>query len=105
MADTKSLGPRIKAARTAAGMTILDMAKAVGATVKQQARIESGEVEVPYTLVLRAAVVLEVTPSTWLSDMETNDDLEASLYDHADDHYKVIRELQPLRQRRKLSRH
>ena len=81
------------------------MAKAVGATVKQQARVESGEVEVPYTLVLRAAVVLEITPSTWLSDMEVDDDLVASLFDHADDHYKVIRGLQPLRARRKLSQH
>ena len=100
MTDIKSLGPRIRAARTAAGLSIIEMAKAVGATVDQQERIESGEVEIPYTLVLRSAVVLEVTPSTWLNDVESEDDLVASLIDHADDHYKVIRGLRPLHQRR-----
>ncbi len=100
MTDIKSLGPRIREARNAAGISIFDMANAVGATVEQQERIESGKVDVPYTLVLRAAVVLETEPSTWLSDVEVDDDLVASLFDHADDHYKVIQGLRPSQQRR-----
>ena len=100
MTDTRALGPRIKAARTAAGLSLPDLAKAVGATVEEQERVESGEVEVPYTIVLRAAVVLEVIPSTWLGDVEAKDDLAASLFDHADDHYELIQGLRPLQMRR-----
>ena len=100
MSDTRVLGRRIKAARTAAGVSLPDLATAIGATVEQQQRVESGEVEPPYTLVLRAAVVLKVTPSTWLCDLSAANDLEASLYDHADAHYELIQGLRPVNSRR-----
>ena len=100
MADIRALGPRIRAARTDAGMSLSDLANAVGATVDEQEKVESGEVEVPYTLVLRAAVVLKVAPSTWLGDVEAEDDLVASLFDHADDHYHLLQGLRPLQIRR-----
>lgn len=104
MTDTTRLGLRIREARNAAGISVPDMAKAVGASVEEQEQIESGKFEVPYTLVLRAAVVLKVKPSIWLRDVEVEDELVASLYDHADDHYKVIQGLRPLNQRRSNGR-
>jgi transcriptional regulator with XRE-family HTH domain len=67
-----SLAERVRFARRIAGMSQRDMAAAIGTTIAQARRYETGEAAISAAMLLRIAVALDVPPG-WLYGIDDTD--------------------------------
>lgn len=65
--ETTAFGSRLRAIRTAAGMTLAELADKAGLEANALARLERGEREPMWPTVLKLAEALGVTPDAFLA--------------------------------------